>query len=65
MLIHANGITRETNAPVELYHVDPGSGCVLIGNAFARILLTPDEVRALHDLLEPFLDGKAENPPST
>lgn len=62
ILIHAEGHNRG-DAPVELYHVDDASGCVMVGNAVARIMLTADEVRKLYNLLEPFLDGNAGIPP--
>ncbi|MBI2997902.1 MAG: hypothetical protein HYY46_05535 [Deltaproteobacteria bacterium] len=57
MLIHAEGLNRG-NAPVQVYHVEQASGCILVGDARTRILLTPEEIRDLHELLEPF----ARNP---
>lgn len=53
MLVHASGINRG-DIPVRLYHVEEGSGCVFVGNESARIMLTPEEIRDLHKLLEPF-----------
>jgi len=54
MLIHAQGWNRG-NAPVKIYHVDVGSGCVLVGDAITRVMLDPDEIRELYRLLEPFV----------
>lgn len=54
MLIHAEGVNRG-DAPVNLYHVDAGNGCILIGDATTRIMLGPDEIKHLYKLLEPFI----------
>ena len=54
MLVHVGGINRG-DIPVRLYHVEPDSGCILVGDARTRILLTPEEVRELHGLLNPFV----------
>lgn len=57
MLIHAGGINR-ADAPVALYHVDEGSGSIFIGDKKARIMLTPEEIRDLRKILEPFAQTK-------
>ena len=54
MLIHAEGINRG-DAPVKLYHVHAESGCVTVGDATTRIMLTPEEIRDLYKLLSPFV----------
>lgn len=54
MLIHAQG-TNRGDVPIKVYHIHGDSGCVLIGNADARILLTPEEIPLLYKLLEPFV----------
>ena len=56
MLIHAEGINRG-DAPVKLYHVHAESGCVTVGDATTRIMLTPEEIRDLYKLLSPFVWG--------
>lgn len=61
MLIHAEGINRG-DAPVNLYHVDAGNGCILIGNATTRIMLEPEEIHQLYKLLEPFLSQLGGKP---
>ena len=53
MLVHASGINRG-DIPVRLYHVEEDSGCIFVGSAAARIMLTPEEIRDLRKLLEPF-----------
>jgi hypothetical protein len=59
MLIHAEGHNRG-EAPVKLYQVEENSGCVMVGNAVARIMLTADEVRKLYALLEPFANAERD-----
>ena len=62
MLVHASGINRG-DIPVRLYHVEEGSGCVFVGSESARIMLTPEEIRDLYSLLEPFArNAKREGP---
>ena len=56
MLIHAQGVNRG-DAPVSLYHADENSGCVLIGDATTRIMLTPEEIQAVYKLLGEILKG--------
>ena len=62
MLIHAEGLNRG-DAPVQLYHFEPASGCILVGDARTRIMLTPEEIHQLYKLLEPFArNTESESP---
>ncbi|MBI3058894.1 MAG: hypothetical protein HYY81_06235 [Deltaproteobacteria bacterium] len=48
---------------MRLYHVEESSGCLFVGSESARIMLTPEEIRDLHKLLEPFArNTKREGP---
>ena len=61
MLIHAQG-TNRGDAPIKVYQIHGDSGCVLIGDAEARILLTQEEIPQLYKLLEPFVKS---HPPTS
>jgi len=62
MLVHASGISRG-DIPVRIYHVEESSGCVFVGSESARIMLTPEEIRDLRNLLEPFArNTESESP---
>jgi hypothetical protein len=61
MLIHAQGSNRG-NAPVKLYLTDQGSNYILVGDATTRIMLTPEEIRELYKLLDPFISRLGGKP---
>lgn len=64
MLIHAEGLNRG-DAPVKLYHTVESGGVILVGDAKARILLTPEEVLELYRLLEPFVRSRPGSSPTS
>jgi hypothetical protein len=64
MLIHAQGVNRG-DVPIKVYHIHDASGCVLIGDAVTRILLTPEEIPQLYKLLEPFVKSHPQTPRSS
>ncbi|GEM_PF-6387365 len=60
MLIHAEG-TNRGDAPVRLYHIDPTTGSIFIGDSKARVMVTPSEARKLVELLTAELNRNGVN----
>jgi hypothetical protein len=56
MLIHAEGHNRG-DAPVKLYQVEENSGCIIVGSALTRVMLTRGEIQDLYKLLSRFVQA--------